>query len=41
MDIEKFERDIRSFYKKHKAASLDKKVLSLAEHIEKEWHIAK
>ncbi len=41
MDMEKFERDIRSFYKKRKAKSLDKKVLSLAEHVEQEWHIAK
>ncbi len=41
MDIEKFERDIRSFYKRRKAKSLDKKVGSLAEHIEQEWHIAK
>lgn len=41
MDMEKFERDIRSFYKKRKAKSLDKKVLSLADHIEQEWHIAK
>ena len=41
MDIEKFERDIRSFYKKRKAKSLDKKVLSLAEHVETEWGIAK
>ena len=41
MDIEKFERDIRSFYKRRKAKSLDKKVLSLADHIEKEWGIAK
>ena len=41
MDIEKFERDIRSFYKRRKAKSLDKKVDSLAEHIEKEWHIPK
>ncbi|MEE8587973.1 MAG: DUF6781 family protein [Sulfurimonadaceae bacterium] len=39
--MEKFERDIRSFYKKRKAKSLDKKVLSLADHIEQEWHIAK
>lgn len=41
MDIEKFERDIRSFYKKRKAKSIDKKVLSLAEHIEQEWGISK
>ncbi len=41
MDIEKFERDIRSFYKRRKAKSLDKKVGSLAEHIEQEWHIPK
>jgi len=41
MDIEKFERDIRSFYKKRKAKSLDKKVLSLAEHIKEEWGINK
>ncbi len=41
MDIEKFERDIRSFYKKRKAKSLDKKVDSLAEHIEQEWLIQK
>ncbi len=41
MDIEKFERDIRSFYKKRKAKSLDKKVLSLAEHIKDEWSINK
>jgi len=41
MDIEKFERDIRSFYKKRKAKSLDKKVLSLAEHIKAEWGISK
>ncbi|MEN8146728.1 MAG: hypothetical protein ABFR02_03835 [Campylobacterota bacterium] len=41
MDMEKFERDIRSFYKKRKAKSLDKKVLSLTEHVEQEWHIAK
>jgi len=41
MDIEKFERDIRSFYKKRKAKSLDKKVLSLAEHIKEEWGISK
>jgi len=41
MDIEKFERDIRSFYKKRKAKSLDKKVLSLAEHIKDEWGISK
>ena len=41
MDIEKFERDIRSFYKKRKAKSLDKKVLSLTDHIAQEWHIAK
>ena len=41
MDIEKFERDIRSFYKKRKAKSLDKKVLSLADHVEQEWGIAK
>jgi len=41
MDIEKFERDIRSFYKKRKAKSLDKKLTTLAEHIESEWGIAK
>jgi len=41
MDIEKFERDIRSFYKKRKAKSLDKKVLSLAEHVKEEWGINK
>jgi len=41
MDIEKFERDIRNFYKKRKAKSVDKKVLSLAEHIKQEWGIAK
>ncbi len=41
MDMEKFERDIRSFYKKRKAKSLDKKVLSLADHIEQEWGISK
>ncbi len=41
MDMEKFERDIRSFYKKRKAKSLDKKVDSLADHIKQEWHIAK
>lgn len=41
MDIEKFERDIRSYYKKRKAKSLDKKVDSLAEHIKQEWHISK
>ncbi len=41
MDIEKFERDIRSFYKKRKAKSLDKKVDSLTEHIEQEWLIQK
>ncbi len=41
MDIEKFERDISVYYKKRKAKSVDKKVLSLAEHIEQEWGIAK
>ena len=41
MDIEKFERDIRNFYKKRKAKSVDKKLTSLAEHIEQEWGIAK
>ncbi len=41
MDIEKFERDIRSFYKNRKAKSVDKKVDSLAEHIKSEWHIPK
>ena len=41
MDIEKFERDIRSFYKKSKVVSIDDNVLSLAEHIEQEWGIAK
>ncbi len=41
MDIEKFERDIRSFYKKRKAKSVDKKLLSLEEHIKQEWNLSK
>ncbi len=41
MDMEKFERDIRSFYKARKAKSLDKKLLSLAEYVAQEWHIPK
>ena len=39
MEIEKFSRDIRQFYKKRKAKNIDTKLSSLTEHINKEWHV--
>ena len=39
MDIEKYERNIRSFYKKSSVTSLDEKVIALVKHIEEEWHL--
>ncbi len=41
MDIEKYERNIRNFYKKSSGSSLDEKVTSVVAHIEKEWNIQK
>ena len=40
MEIEKFSRDIRQFYKKRKAKHIDAKLSSLAEHINKEWGVS-
>jgi len=41
MDIEKYERNIRNFYKKHSGSSLDEKVSSVVAHIEEEWNVQK
>ena len=41
MDIEKYERNIRNFYKKSAADSLDTKVTGAVNHIEEEWSIPK
>jgi len=41
MDIEKYERNIRNFYKKNSAASLNEKVTGVVAHIEEEWSIPK
>jgi len=41
MDIEKYERNIRNFYKKSEASSLDEKVTALVAHIEEEWRVPK
>ncbi|MCJ7766494.1 MAG: hypothetical protein MUP09_11210 [Thiovulaceae bacterium] len=41
MEIEKYERNIRNFYKKSTISSLDEKVTSLVAHIEKEWSLPK
>jgi len=39
IDIEKYERNIRNFYKNSKSPSLDEKVTALVAHIEKEWSV--
>lgn len=39
MDLEKFERDIRSNYKRKRSTDLTKKVATLFEHIEQEWKV--
>jgi hypothetical protein len=41
MDIEKYERNIRNFYKKSDLPSLDEKVTSVVAHIEEEWGVQK
>ena len=41
MDIEKYERNIRNFYKKSGASTLDEKVTSIVAHIEEEWSVQK
>jgi hypothetical protein len=41
MDIEKYERNIRNFYKKNSGSSLDEKVSSVVAHIEEEWNVQK
>jgi hypothetical protein len=41
MDIEKYERNIRNFYKKSTADSLDTKVINAINHIEEEWSVPK
>lgn len=40
MDHEKFERDLRTYYKKSRAHSIEKKIDSLLANIQKEWRIA-
>lgn len=40
MDLEKFERDIRSNYKRKRSTDLNKKVTGLFEHINDEWKVA-
>lgn len=41
MDIEKYERNTRNFYKKNSGSSLDEKVSSVIAHIEEEWNVQK
>ena len=39
MDLEKFERDLRTYYKKSRAHSIEKKVNSLLNNVEAEWKL--
>jgi hypothetical protein len=41
MDIEKYERNIRNFYKKNSSSSLEEKVSLVVAHIEEEWNVQK
>ena len=41
MDLEKFERDITTKYKKKRSTDLVKKISTLLDHVEQEWNIPK
>ncbi len=39
MDLEKFERDLKAYYKESEAADMGDRVSTLLNHIQEEWHI--